>query len=187
MCAAEIDRNGEASTSGRANPLDAPLGGDKSRFSAVVLDSEGVAADGALRECCVFVVPQVSTHVQPAHSPWICRDFLYVPPCRIHANKGPQIAQDNRMITLQCEDVVCRGESRNGSLPIQRGNGLWPETVWPSVLFWLSSTEATTLLLPKVSRQSCHLWYASTLIPAFYVSFTHCHISCAYRALSVAC
>jgi len=100
VCAAEIDGNGEASTSGRANPLDAPLGGDKSRFSAVVLDSEGIAADGALRECCVFVVPQASAHVQPAHSPWICRDFLYVPSCRIHANKGPQIAQDNHMTTL---------------------------------------------------------------------------------------
>lgn len=49
----------EASVSGRGNPLDAPLGGGRARFSAVVLDSEGIAAEGALRECCVFVVPQV--------------------------------------------------------------------------------------------------------------------------------
>ena len=48
-----------AGDGGRANPLDAPLGGGKFRYSAVVLDCEGVAAQGALRECCVFVVPQV--------------------------------------------------------------------------------------------------------------------------------
>ena len=49
----------ETSTSGRGNPLDAPLGGGRSRYSAIVLDLEGTAAEGSLRECCVFVVPQV--------------------------------------------------------------------------------------------------------------------------------
>ncbi|CAK0783523.1 hypothetical protein CVIRNUC_006722 [Coccomyxa viridis] len=56
--AQDTDQDEEASTSGRGNPLDAPLGGEKARYSAVVLDVEGIAADGALRECCVFVVPQ---------------------------------------------------------------------------------------------------------------------------------
>lgn len=54
-----------ASTSGRGNPLDAPLGGEKAKYSAVVLDVEGIAADGALRECCVFVVPQASIMKEP--------------------------------------------------------------------------------------------------------------------------
>ena len=58
MWAEEVHTNGEASTSGRVGPPDVLLGGGKSRFSAVVLDAEGVAAHGALRECCVFVVPQ---------------------------------------------------------------------------------------------------------------------------------
>ena len=49
----------ETSTSGRGNPLDVPLGGGRSRYSAIVLDLEGTAAEGALRDCCVFVVPQV--------------------------------------------------------------------------------------------------------------------------------
>ena len=31
----------------------------------MVLDVEGIAADGALRECCVFVVPQASIIQQP--------------------------------------------------------------------------------------------------------------------------
>lgn len=59
VCAGEAHSNGDASSTGRVNPLDVPLGGGRSRYSAVVLDSEGIAADGALRDCCVFVVPQV--------------------------------------------------------------------------------------------------------------------------------
>ena len=64
VCAGEVHTNGDASASGRINPLDVPLGGGKSRYSAVVLDSEGVAAQGALRECCVFVVPQARPRIE---------------------------------------------------------------------------------------------------------------------------
>ena len=72
----------ETSTSGRGNPLDAPLGGGRSRYSAVVLDLEGTAAEGSLRECCVFVVPQVRMVVpgvpQVKHSLAFLWDLLTV-------------------------------------------------------------------------------------------------------------